>query len=1312
VALLETFRRALEKAKRLPKSRRVRRWTIGIAAALAIYTGFGFFGVPAILPHVLAGSVAKSLKRQVSVGEIAFNPYSLRLEIGQLEVARRSGGGAFVEIGHLGVEASWNSLWRLAPVVEEVVITNPTINIVRTAPNTFNFSDLIPPPKPAPAAPQPGKPFRFSVSNIQISGGAVNFDDQVLGQRHTIQDLRLDVPFIANLPAYVKVYVKPYVAMSVDGSKLSMAGTARPFGAEPESELVLNLRSLEISKYLDYVPRKLPITMPHGALSTYLLIHFAQSVQGPQIRIGGRVRLDQLDVRDQSGQPLVGFNQLLVTLNNVEPLHNYVHLAAIKLDGLKANLTLNADGTTNFSRLASSGGAPPPAANVQSAPAPAAPYGATSSTAPSAAAAAPTPAAASTPSPAAPNPSLVQAAPAAPSGAPAPPAQAAAPAAPGKPALDLQVAAIDVTNGAVNLQDNQMPAPVNTAMQAIAAHVSDFHLGAGAPIPYSFGATLSGGGTIAAKGSLDLAGSAATTQLTLSQIDVPALQGFAQSILAGKIVAGKVNASANVKANYAPGKFNLHVEPAQASLDGFEIQLPERGQQPIRWTSIGAQLAMADLQAHQAAVDRLSTDGISVEVVRDRRGRLNLGSLLKSSQTKPREARRGHPHPRRARARRRPERRRATKKPAAPTAKAPQWQFQIKTIAFDKTAIALRDETERPELRAAIAPLDIDLKNVTSDFAKPFGVAIGATVNRRGTLKITGDAAIKPLKANLHIVTRRLDLTPANAVLGSRMNAVIARAMLSSSGAVRVAQERRAMRIGYRGDVTLGDVRMLDKLTRDLFARWRALRFERIDFAMGEGKPRVHLGAIAFDDFYARIILNRDGKLNLSDIMANPQAAPTSLTRAHGTVAAPAPSPTPTPTPQAAGAGQQAPPAPPKPLPADIRIGQITLAGGEANYTDNFIRPNYSADLTDLAGKIGEFSTESTTPADVSLNGMVNRNAPVSISGAVSPLAPMAYLDITAKANGIELPDLSAYSAKYTGYPITQGTLTVDVHYLLDQRKLTAQNHIRIDQLTFGDKVPQPSVYNLPVRLAVAILKDPQGRIDLNIPVSGSLNDPEFSLGSVIWYAFKNLIMKAITSPFKLLAAALPGGGGGGEGLSYVGFKPGFARLNADDRKKLNQVAAALKQRSALKLDITGVVDPSLDKPGLREAKVDYLVRKRKAADSGQENANLDDLQITAGEYDKYLKQVYKAADIPDKPRDFLGMAKSLPPAEMEKLLVDNTKVSDADLPKLGRARAEAVRTFLMTRIDPGRLIVSPAKIVAGTPGGGEPPARADLSLE
>ncbi len=115
----------------------------------------------------------------------------------------------------------------------------------------------------------------------------------------------------------------------------------------------------------------------------------------------------------------------------------------------------------------------------------------------------------------------------------------------------------------------------------------------------------------------------------------------------------------------------------------------------------------------------------------------------------------------------------------------------------------------------------------------------------------------------------------------------------------------------------------------------------------------------------------------------------------------------------------------------------------------------------------------------------------------------MAFVELSAKANGVELTGLTPYSAKYTGYPITKGTLTVDVHYLLDKQMLTATNHIVIDQLTFGDHVTEPNAANLPVRLAVALLADSRGLIDLNIPVSGSLNDPQFSIGAVIWVAFK-----------------------------------------------------------------------------------------------------------------------------------------------------------------------------------------------------------------
>src|SRR6185437_11872622 len=177
---------------------------------------------------------------------------------------------------------------------------------------------------------------------------------------------------------------------------------------------------------------------------------------------------------------------------------------------------------------------------------------------------------------------------------------------------------------------------------------------------------------------------------------------------------------------------------------------------------------------------------------------------------------------------------------------------------------------------------------------------------------------------------------------------------------------------------------------------------------------------------------------------------------------------------------------------ADIQIGQITLARGHLNYTDDFIKPNYTADITQLDGKVGAFGTAGGPPAD--------------LTGTINPLAPVAFLDVKGKADGVELTHLSPYSGKYTGYPITKGRLTMDVHYQLDNGKLDANNHIFITQLSFGDAIKGPGISHLPVKLAVALLKDADGNIDVNVPVSGSLDDPKFSVGSLIWHAFVNLI--------------------------------------------------------------------------------------------------------------------------------------------------------------------------------------------------------------
>jgi Domain of Unknown Function (DUF748) len=1375
-----------------------RRVITTILVIVVLFGLFGFFGVPLILRHVLTTQVATSLKRPVTIGKIAFNPYRLRLDLDQLHIADREPQKPFVDLGHLRVKVSWTSLFRLAPVVKELTLDRPAFHLVRTGDQQFNFSDLLVTKTPPPP---PSKPQHFALSNIRIRDGDVRFDDQVLNQQHAVENLELDLPFIANLPADTQIFVQPLLRMVVDGSPIKIGGRALPFLAEPESSIGVSINHFNLAPYMGYVPAKLPIKLPAGALSAFLQVHFVQTPAGPIIRVTGNTSLNDLDVRDSANAPLAAFKRATAILDDVEPLGNVFHLGAITLDTLNVVLVRNREGTTNLtSVMAPQGSSPasatapvaastpsqshatpaasttaqssiaasaPPAAGTSASPptkptatsspavgasagSPASPLatpsqmvsraiaarpvppvaGASTSAAatPAAAISSPTPAELSAPSIAASAPSAV------------PPASAPT----RKGPLDLSIESVTLTNSAVKLTDNSLATPATVALQNINVGLKQFAMGPKAgPAAYDFAGQLSGGGSIGVKGNLDLPQSQVTSDVTITQVDLPSLQAYAQSTLAASLGTGKLNAHANVQTSFPASKFNLHVEPADFSVDNLSLNAPGGRDQPVQWSRFGATIAQVDLASHQAVVKEVHADGLRLSVKRARDGKFSLLSLLRT-QNEPAPASAAPERGKRRRPNRQPQmtvsrghraptrHARRIAKEAAPAAApappaGPQWQYRVESIAIEKAEIDGEDDSASKPLKAALAPFNLHVKNFTSDFRQPFDVDLDGVLNRRGNFKFNGPVTIAPLKATLHVNTQRLDLAFAEALATRDLNASIKTAMLTTTGIASAATVRDKLRLGYRGDATIGNVRVLDKLTRDDFVRWNALTFSRIDFALGEGRPKVRVGAIALSDFYARLILNANGRLNLSDITSNPEEARKSLTREQtGAATAPVPSvspvatptPTPTPSPPSAaaasnpGATPAALPTPvPKPLPADIQLGSITLHGGHIDYSDFFIKPNYRANLTDVSGNVGAFGTNSTTPANVLVVGQINSSSPITISGAINPLAPLAAVDIKARADGIVLTQLTAYSVKYTGYPIIKGTLTVDVHYVLDKQVLTASNHIFLDQLTFGDRVESSTAKNLPIRLAVAILKDSKGQINLDVPVSGSLNDPQFSLGGVIFHAFMNILTKAITAPFRLLTSAIGGiasAGGSNEDLSYVEFAPGRSTLTDDAKKRLDAVAAALNARPALKLSITGRVDPVIDKAGLHEAKVDDEVIARLKDSEGADAAKG---QIPPDLYDKYLKKVYKAAKF-EKPRNAIGLEKSLPPDEMKKLLFTNMAVTDDDLKKLADARAEAVRTYLGTKIDPSRLVIAPPKLDASGITDQGKSTRADLTLQ
>jgi len=276
----------------------------------------------------------------------------------------------------------------------------------------------------------------------------------------------------------------------------------------------------------------------------------------------------------------------------------------------------------------------------------------------------------------------------------------------------------------------------------------------------------------------------------------------------------------------------------------------------------------------------------------------------------------------------------------------------------------------------------------------------------------------------------------------------------------------------------------------------------------------------------------------------------------------------------------------------------------------------------------------------------------------------------------IELSSVTPYSSKYLGHPITKGKLTFAVEYLVDKRKLDAKNKIVIDQLTLGDKVESPDAVKAPVGLAVSLLTDRNGQINLDIPVSGSLDDPKFSVWPIVWQVIVNLITKAFTSPFALLTALT----GGGEELSFIEFDYGSPEVSETGLKKINALTKALQQRPQLKMDISGYVDPENDREGLKKAEFDRKLKVQKIKEAtvkGEATMPIGQISIKPEEYEKYLTLAYNAEKFA-KPQTAVGFPKKLPKEEMEKLMTTNITITDSDLHQLAARRAENIKELIL----------------------------------
>jgi len=1248
-------------ALNLTPERKRRLLSAGRIAAIVfiVFCALLFFVGPPIVKSFVAKKIGEEIGRRVDFGEVSINPFGLTATIRDISVYEPDQRAKILAIDELHANLSTASIIHLAPVVNEIRIGKPVVRIVRTGENLFNFSDIVNRILEKLAKQKPDEtPSYFSFNNISIQQGRIDYDDRVLKSRHAISDLNLSIPFLSNLPHNVEIFTLPAFSAKINGTPLVIKGKSKPFTSSIETFVQINLDGLALPAYMPFVPIPLNFELTSGLLDTRLNLGFEQTSSSKKVVLSGQAGIRKLHLKEKSGAPLIQWDKLSVVLDRVEPLNNLARLRQIKLEGPDIEVSRMKDGSFNLLHAFKL-----PATGRDSKPAASRP----------------------TPEKSQPQPFV----------------------------FSLERA--EIVNGRLSWGDGTTdPAfgPAALVVKRLDASLSKLRTDIDFPAQIDVRMETEAGEILSHQGTLSFRRNSMQGEVVITSLKPQNLRPYFAPFFTADLGATLLDAKLPYQLAWPDAGTNLLLTNASARLHNLQIKLPKEKSNSISASDIAFDGLEFDLARQIATLDGVIVNAAKIRVKRDPDGKIDLMSMLA-------------------------DRSRSGKQPAtengSSVASRP-WQAALKQLKIEQSDIQFADEqvASRNEGKPAVQQLsniDMTLGNLAlvpqGTAASPSPLSLKLSHNKRGTLSASGSLTLSPFGANLQIDGKRMAVNAFQPYFADQINAVFTSGSIGAKGKLMLQlPEHRPVRASYAGSLNLADIHTLDKITGDDFVSWKSLYFGNVNAQVNTQKNplAISLGNIALSDFYARIIVNTDGHLNLQDILVkNDQegkSTPTSLTQsalspgklppAEGLPGSSMPA-------RAAQQEQSAEKAEgsqnvdTRPL---IRIGQITLQDGNINFTDNFIKPSYTANLTGLAGSVSKVASDDPTPADVIMNGKIDDDGSLAITGKLNPLGAQLFLDLVANAKGIELTRLAPYSAKYAGYPVTKGKLSLDVKYNIQNGKLDASNNVFIDQLTFGEKVDSPDATKLPVLLAVALLKNSRGEIDINLPISGSLSDPEFSIGGLIFKVIINLLTKAIISPFSLLAAAL----GGGDELAYVEFEPGLSNLSPAAETRLATLSKALNDRPALKLEIMGRYDPVTDLDGARRV---YIAKKVKAQKilklklGGEESVNSEEVTVGPDEYVKYLKLAYKAESF-SKPRNFIGLPKSIPAKEMENLMYINAPIGENELKALAERRALVVKRHLEERgkVSNERMfLVAPGKVTKEKTDQGKP-NRVDFVLK
>lgn len=653
------------------------------------------------------------------------------------------------------------------------------------------------------------------------------------------------------------------------------------------------------------------------------------------------------------------------------------------------------------------------------------------------------------------------------------------PADPNAKPFPLRIDSIKLAGGYVHFQDLRPSEPIEFLYDTL-----DFELKNLSTLPednadMTLVAAGPEGGRIDWKGNFSLVPIISEGTLKVTDGKMKAWWPYVRDALPLVLEDGVLNFSTDYRFSLAK-ETELNLTNTAASVAPFAINAPD-GRPLVRLERLDVSETTVDLAKQQVVIGKIRSNKLETWAAREADGQLDWQKLFASQPSKPAKA----PEPATAPAT-------ADSPKPEPAAPSKPWQVLLKDVQLRNYQVHLADRQVKPAVALELGPLNVDMQNFDSLNQSPFTLKVDSGLGKQGKIQATGEVNLNPISAKLKVNTQDIDLRVAQSYISPFIRLELRSGMLGSNLDVNL-KSADPLKLQVTGRAQVDQLHTLDTLkTRD-FVKWQRLVLEGVNYQHGES---LSIDKVNLLQPYARFMINDDRTTNVDDLLI--------------------------PQPANSGAKSAAKPAS-KDKPLGIHVGQIAINDGSANFADFSLTPNFATAIQQLNGQIGTIDSRQAKPASVDIKGKVDRYAPVTIKGSVNPFDPMAALDIATSFKRVELTTLTPYSGKFAGFRIRKGRLNLDLHYVITKGQLKAENKVVVEQLQLGEKVDSADAVDLPIRLAIALLKDSDGKISIELPVTGDLNNPQFSVMPIVWQTLRNLVVRAATAPFKFIGGLITG---------------------------------------------------------------------------------------------------------------------------------------------------------------------------------------------